>query len=458
MSIESLIKNGEASSVEFKEDVPPDYKKYVKTIVAFSNTSGGMIIFGVDDDSILRGLPEEGLPRKRDSISDTISKVCVPVPDFDTEIVTVEDKSLIIVNVYPGPNRPYYLASEGVKNGTYVRIDGISKLADAATLKELQLEGKKDSFDAKINFDTEVTEEATNKICSDLSKIANAKITMQNLINERVIIKKGGDYVPTNAYALLQGNVFVFTEVKCALFKGLEKKLDKTMFLDRREYVGPIYQQIEDVYAFVLKNIRLESYYTGGIAREDEYEIPHDVIREVITNAVLHRSYIRSNMPTYVAIYDDRIEIISPGKLYGGITLEQMLEGKTERRNPVIGKIFALARISEGWGRGVKGIILECIKHDLKMPLFEEWGEDFKVTLYRRPLFKESDVTKEFTLLGTEYAVYNTFASNPEMSMSEVAETLNISLATVKRSVAELKEKGRLVREGGKGQGMWIVK
>ena len=458
MSIKSLIKNGEGASVEFKADIPPDCKKYIKTVIAFSNTSGGTIIFGVDDNSVICGLPDKDITRKRDSISDAISKVCVPVPDYDTEIVTVDNKSLIIVKVYPGPDRPYHLASESMKNGTYVRIDGISKLADAAALKELQLEGRKDSFDAKVNFNTNVTEESVNKICSDLSKIAGMNITAQNLINEKVIIKKGDGYAPTNAFALLQGGVFTFTEVRCALFKGVEKNLDKTMFLDRRECIGPIYQQIDDAYAFVLKNIRLESYYNGGIARDDEYEIPHDVIREVITNAILHRSYIRSNMPTYIAIYDDRIEVISPGKLYGGMTVKQMLEGKTERRNPVIGRIFALAHISEGWGRGVKGIITECTECGLKTPLFEEWGEDFRVTLYRKSLFDERITVKDNGLLGTELAVYNAFASDPEMSMAKVAESLNISLATVKRCVSKLKERDRLVRKGGKGQGIWIVK
>lgn len=144
MSIESIIKNGESATVEFKEEVPKDYKKYAKSVVAFSNTSGGMIIFGVvDDTSEIVGFPDTDVQRKRDSISDTISKVCAPVPDFDTEVVIVKGKQLIILNVYPGSDRPYHLVSDGVKNGTYVRIDKITKVADAAALKELQLEGKK---------------------------------------------------------------------------------------------------------------------------------------------------------------------------------------------------------------------------------------------------------------------------------------------------------------------------
>ncbi len=458
MSIESIIKDGESATVEFKEEVPKDFKKYAKTVVAFSNTSGGMLIFGVVDDTLeIVGLSDTDIQRKRDSISDTISKVCSPIPNFDTDVTTVDGKHLIIVNVYPGPDRPYYLVSEGVKNGTYIRIDKISKLADSATLKELQLEGKKDSFDAKINFDIEVTDETTEKMCSDLSAIAGTKITVQNLINEKVILKKSDGYIPTNTYALLQGDVFRFTEVKCALFKGVEKRLDNSMFLDRRDCFGPVYQQIDDAYAFVLKNIRLESFYGEGIARVDKYEIPHKVVREILTNAVLHRSYIRNNMPIYVAIFDDRIEITSPGKLYGGMTVEQMLKGKTERRNPIIGRIFAITHISEGWGRGITGLIKECKEHGLKEPLFEEWGDDFKVTLYRKPIFTEVPISTE-ELAGAILDVYNVFASYPNASLTDIAEMLSISRSTVKRYVAELKEKGRLVRVGGSGLGSWVVK
>ncbi|MDR0523684.1 MAG: winged helix-turn-helix transcriptional regulator [Candidatus Methanoplasma sp.] len=319
-------------------------------------------------------------------------------------------------------------------------------------------EAERSSFDAEVNFDTEVTEEATNRICSDLSAISGTKITVQNLINEKVILKRGDGFAPTNAYALLQGGVFAFTEVRCALFKGREKNLDRTMFLDRRECTGPVYRQIEDAYAFVLKNIRLESRYEGGIARVDEYEIPHEVVKEVITNAVLHRSYIRGNMPTYVAIFDDRVEVTSPGKLYGGMTVEQMLEGKTERRNPVLGKVFALARISEGWGRGVMGLTARCAERGLEAPAFEEWGDDFRVTLYRKPLFAEAGAQRIRELAGAELRVYEAFASNPYESMSAVAESLGVSVATVKRHVAELKKKGRLAREGGSGRGAWIAK
>lgn len=455
MSIESMIKNGERTLMEFKVEVPPNSRTYIKEVVAFSNTSGGTLIFGVEDNGAIRGLSEEGISRKRDAVSDAISKVCTPVPDFDTEIVSVDGKLLIVVTVHPVPNRPYYLASEGMKAGTYVRIDAISKVADAAALKELQLEGKKDSFDAKVNFDTEVTEEVTDRICSDLTKIAKEDITVQDLINAKVIVKRGNGYAPTNAYALLQGGVFAFTEVKCALFKGLEKRLDKTMFLDRRECVGPIYQQIEDAYTFVLKNIRLESYSTRGIAREDEYEIPHEVIREILTNAVLHRSYIRSNMPTYVAIYDDRIEVISPGKLYGGMTVKQMLDGKTERRNPVIGKIFALTHISEGWGRGVKGMVAECVDHGLKEPLFEEWGEDFRVTLYRKPIAVPIDSP---TLSEIDQKIVAIIKSNPSVTYQSLSSELEISVSSLKRRILYLRSEGIVERVGSTKSGYWLVK
>ena len=89
----------------------------------------------------------------------------------------------------------------------------------------------------------EVTDSDVGRICSDLSAISERAVTIQNLYNEGVLISKGGRTYPTNAYALLLGGVFRNNSIRCAMFKGREKTLDRTMFLDRRECEGPVYRQ-----------------------------------------------------------------------------------------------------------------------------------------------------------------------------------------------------------------------
>ncbi len=164
-----------------------------------------------------------------------------------------------------------------------------------------------------------------------------------------------------------------------------------------------------------------------------------------------------STNPIYVALYEDRLEVISPGKLFGGLTIDSVMSGATARRNPILSRIFALADISEGWGRGIKGILEECQTYGLKEPVFEEWATNFRVTMYRKTALTEV-VTYQSHLTSAESAVYDYFAMNSDQSMSSAAESLSLSMATVKKAIQSLKAKGLIERVGGKGKGQWIVK
>ena len=120
------------------------------------------------------------------------------------------------------------------------------------------------------------------------------------------------------------------------MFKGTTK----AVFVDRREYTGPLWKQIEEAFQFVLRNIHLGANIVG-IYRQDVYEIPPDAIRELIINAMVHRSYL-DHGTIQVAVYDNRLEITSPGKLPMGQTIERMKEGYSKIRNEALAHAFAL--------------------------------------------------------------------------------------------------------------------
>ena len=123
-----------------------------------------------------------------------------------------------------------------------------------------------------------------------------------------MIERDGKDY-PSNAFAILTGNGGLHVATQCGVFKGTTK----AVFVDRREYTGPLWEQIDEAFQFVLRNIHLGATIVG-IYRQDIYEIPPDAIRELIINAMVHRSYL-DHGTIQVAVYDDRLEITSPGKL-----------------------------------------------------------------------------------------------------------------------------------------------
>jgi predicted HTH transcriptional regulator len=132
--------------------------------------------------------------------------------------------------------------------------------------------------------------------------------------------------------------------VQCALFKGKTRDI----FIDKKEFNGPIYEQVDDAYHFVLRHINMGAEIEGEY-RKDVYELPISAIREMIANAILHRSYLDKSC-VQVCLYDDRLEVSSPGMLYGGLDLKTAKLGKSTCRNEVIAEAFHYMHIVEAVG------------------------------------------------------------------------------------------------------------
>ena len=161
------------------------------------------------------------------------------------------------------------------------------------------------------------------------------------------------------------------------MFKGTTKAI----FVDRREYTGPLWEQIDEAFQFVLRNIHLGATIVG-IYRQDIYEIPPDAIRELIINAMVHRSYLDHGM-IQVAVYDNRLEITSPGKLPMGQTLERMKEGYSKIRNEALAHAFAYMNLIEHWGSGIPRIIDKVKAAGLREPEFIGGEVDLRINIYR---------------------------------------------------------------------------
>ena len=203
-------------------------------------------------------------------------------------------------------------------------------------------------------------------------------VTIEKLEDWGLLCKVGKDLYPTHAFMLMTDNRVRYAKIQCALFKGRTRDI----FIDRKEYTGPIYSQIDDAYRFVLNYIKI-GVEIDGVFRNDRYELPIDAIREMIANAVVHRSYL-DDSTIQVSIYDNRIEVMSPGMLYGGMDLETAKHGKSRCRNAAIAEAFYYMHIIEAWGTGLPRIINQCKKYGLPEPEFEELGDGFKVTIFRK--------------------------------------------------------------------------
>ena len=165
--------------------------------------------------------------------------------------------------------------------------------------------------------------------------------------------------------------------VQCGVFKGTTK----AVFVDRREFMGTPQELIEESYQYVLRNIHMGARFKG-VYRQDVYEIPPDAIRELIVNAIVHRSYI-DHSSIQIAIYDDRLEITSPGRLPLGQTIERMKQGYSKIRNEALASAFEYMGYIEHWGSGILRVMQEVRDAGLPEPEFLGGDTDLRINIYR---------------------------------------------------------------------------
>ena len=249
------------------------------------------------------------------------------------------------------------------------------------------------SYDCVIRRDLTVTEKEIQELCRQMKQvaIANAKteaqkaavkdLTKNQLLSWGLLAEdEDGCIHPTNGYVFLQGKDEFLSQIQCGMFKGK----NRAVFVDKREYTGPLWQQIEDTFQFALRNIHLGARIEG-IYRQDIYELPPDSIRELIINAVMNCSFLQ-NSHIQVAVYDDRLEITSPGGLLPGMTIERMKEGYSKIRNRALAHAFLYMNMIEAWGSGIPKLMESMRKYELEEPKFIDMGIGLRINLYRKKI------------------------------------------------------------------------
>lgn len=450
--ISEEIAKGESNILEFKQDITKDPLKYVKTAIAFANSQGGRLIFGVDDRREIVGLSGD-LYRKMDSIVDTITSMSEPRINVDSYIETVEDRQLIIIEINPGRARPYHLKDRSIETTSFVRVSAITKTADEETLRELVMDGMNTSFD-RLAYAGEIIkdpDERVGRIAETLSKKKGRTFSSADIENMGFILEKDGAKVPSRALMLLTDNPFLQARIQCARFRGTQK----SEFIDRKEYAGPLDEQIEKATNFVLEHIdygaRIESLY-----RDDRYEVPPSAVREVICNAVLHRSYSIEGSPIFVAVYDDRIVVTSPGSLPSGLRMDQVIEGRSRARNPILARYFKEIGMVEGWGGGIMRVMTECTSYGLQTPSISDFDGYIDFTIYRAG-YGEGEIILDTPLTENEKKVIQCMRENPKCGVRDISARSDISTATVNRIIRSLKSRNILKRIGAKKNGSWAL-
>ena len=390
VNMKDEILAGEGYELEFKLVPNENRIKYLKTAVAFANGKGGSILFGVANDRTVRGIDKSTVFAEMDGIVDSITNACSPRIPIDIGTEEIDGKTVIVLDVLAGSRCPYFIKSEGERDGVYVRIGATTQRADDATRHELALEAEGRSFDSEPCPMAKIDDRRIASLCSYMYRIARRnsrneperravkRLTANQLQAWGIISKARKHWVASNTYALLTGDDAFSTRVKCGVFKGDTK----AVFVDRREFTGPIYEQIDEAHRYILAKINMGCVFEG-IQRHDLYELPPDALRELVVNAFVHRNYFEHNVPIFVAVYDTRVEITSPGGLPRGLTVEKALSGRSKIRNHALAEAFHYMKIIEEWGSGLKRVAEGLAAYGARPLQLEDGGVDVRLNMFR---------------------------------------------------------------------------
>ncbi|MBQ7434037.1 MAG: putative DNA binding domain-containing protein [Lachnospiraceae bacterium] len=404
--------------LEFKSEIS---NTFLKTVSAFANYGEGQIKFGIADDGKAIGLkdPEQACLDIENKINDNIS----PKPDFTFD---VNDRTKVVtLIVHEGAYKPYLYKAKA-----YKRNDTSTVEIDRIEFNRLVLEGSHQYYEKlkyqKQNLQFDTLEEKFAAI------LGVAHITKDILKTLDLYTEQNG----FNRAAALLADENDFPGIDIARFgKSIDEILDREIV----EHVSVFKQYDSAVYLF-------QKYYQyekiEGIERKQIELIPEKAFREAVANALIHRTW-DINVSIRIAMYGDRIEIMSPGGLPSGLTKEEYLKGQISMlRNPVLGNVFFRLHYIEMFGTGIRRIN-EAYHSCAIKPVFEVYENSIKVVL---------PVTDAKPVLTTdEEIVYQIFSSGKQLSSSEISnlsgfrkdKTLRLLKSIVKKNYVKVVGSGR---------------
>ncbi len=445
MEIEKLLLQPESRTLEFKRDTS-SWDPILKTIIAFANTAGGILIIGRSSSGEIVGLKdifkaEEALAN---SIADNIRPLLLP----EIEVVTLEGKDLLVVKISHW-RAPFYLKKEGIPNGVYIRLGSTSRPAGPELLSELQRSVLFPSFDQQPLSDLE-------KQALDVEKVQKAfgrkKIDEEQLRTLGILVPVGRRFVPSIGGLILFGNKEIrqqylpHVKISCARFLSDTK----ANILDQMDLDGSLLDAIQEVPKFIRRNTRLAGVIQE-IYRKDVPEYPPIAIREALINAFAHADYSLSGSSIQIAIFDNRLEIENPGMFPFGFTIEDLKAGGSKVRNWVIARVFHELKLMEEWGGGYRRIIENCRQEGYPEPKWEELGTSIRVTFYSHEATvasSEKEVESE-----REAMILSFFKEKQTLPFREIFRRMTppVSERLLRYELAQMKKKG-LLKQVGKGR------
>ena len=448
-----ILSEGESYTVEFKES--PD-KELPSEVCAFANASGGRVFLGVHDSGRIVGTDTSNVARSR--IQDTINKI---EPRLKVTIEVLD--RVIVLSVPEGTQKPYSCPA-----GFFLRSGPNSQKLDRDSIIEFfQGEGRI-RYDEIIREDLPIIERFNETAYKRYIKTAK----ISEVLGQDTILKNlncaglsSGKLSFTNAGALFfrkndEDVQFRHAGIVCALYKGT----DKTYILDAKELNDDIVSNVDDVMVFLKKHLRI-SYAIMSLQRTNVLELPEAALREAVVNAVCHRDYFEKGARVMVEIYDDRVEIVSPGGVCKGITLENF--GTISiTRNSVLASMFYRIGYIEQMGTGIMRMKMATREAKVAEPEFEFTG--FFRVVFKRNATTESNGTSEKRAnnkriasgkqANNERIIISHLGEHGQATVADFAEILKLSEARVRAILSEMVKNDAIDKRGKTKSSYYVLR
>lgn len=470
---------GEDSTRQFKSKIT-NVDALAAEMAAFANASGGVIFIGVEDDGTISGIPAKEVPATNQLISNAASQHVRSPLNVQTQNILLDDRNVVIALTVPaGLDKPYF-DRKGViwlKAGADKRR--INSKEELRRLFQYTSQFHADELPSKASID-----KLDRLLFRDFLKNRYGS-EFPDTPSEQLRLLQNLNLAASDGNLNLAG-VLLFAErpereypqfvAKGVRFPGLALHADR--YDDSEDFEGPLSRLFKDSLAFVMRNL-YKVQPDKGVNSPGTPEIPEQVFEELLVNALVHRDYLVS-APVRIFIFDDRVEIVSPGTLPNNLTIANIKTGNSNIRNPILISYAAKGLLPyHGIGSGIvralaawpdisfeddrEGSLFKAIVH--RTPRSVESAIEFltkfvpktQVSYENRSVFGTNSYEFVSKIAPEFSALLERIAANPRISASKLAKELNVPRHTIVYRIAILKEKGKLRRIGANRGGYWEI-
>jgi len=383
--LSNLIKLGESETLEFKKSLTQQ-DEGIKTATALANGNGGWILFGVKPDGSIVGV-DIGV-NTLENLAEAFHHHTDPIIYPSIMAIAGEGRTVIAVRVQAGLDKPYTY-----QGAAYKRVGRTTQQLNRSEYERYLLDRHTNGYETLPAIGARWEDLDKNSLERFLAASAprawqSGADIVERAVTEKLVAHSAEGIVPTIAgvlaFSAMPQSINPAWGITALMFRGRE--FQREALLLRQDLTGSIMALIDAAVSFVARNMRTFPIFPPGqTQRVDVTEYDLAAVREAVANAVAHRDY-RANEPIQIRVFDDRLEIQSPGPLPSELTLERILiGGATRARNPILAQILLANGYMEKAGFGIVFIRLQMLQLGAPAPDFENWASHFLVRIWATP-------------------------------------------------------------------------